>query len=205
MVQMPELITCRLTFSVVMSIFERLMSQPSGLMRECLILAALKSAELDAVQDLRVEVRPAEVDPRAEATADIAIWQGPLIQELFLVTPRAGLSATMTARASRLLENLDLRRVHVLTQLEDGRTPGEHTVVMSMISGGTFGFQDISLVDIRSKIESITDDLPRPLLRTALHRLDQYLRAHADPALADEYVLSLYDTRPEIVRDPAGV
>jgi len=205
MTPMPKLITCRLTFSTVMSIFEKLMDEPSGLLRECLVLAALKSAETDADEGLHVEVRSAKTGPRQEGTADIAIYRGPVLQKLFLVTPRAELPATVAARASRLLEDLDLSRIHVLTEQEGGPTPGERMIAMSMTSGGTLGYQDISVLDIRSKIASVTDDLSRPLLRTALHRLDQYLRTHTDPDLADEYVLSLYDSRPDIVRAPTEV
>lgn len=196
MVPMPELITCRLTFSTVMSIFEKLIDEPSGLMRGCLILAALKSAEADADQALRVVVRQ---------PAEIAVCRGTLLQELFLVTPRAELPTTMAARASRLLEDADLPRIHVLTQKKGGATEGERTVGTSMTSGGTSGYQDVSVLDLWGEIESTTARLLRPLRRTALHRLDQYLRDHVDPDLADEYVLSLYDARPDIVREPAWV
>lgn len=200
MASMPAIATNRLTFAVVMSIFDRLLGEPSGLMREALILAALKSAEAETDHALLVEVRPNEA-----GGADIAILRGVFLQELFLVIPRAELPATMAVRASRLLEDEDLPRVHVLTDHGVEPTQGERRLAMSMTSGGTSGYQDISVLDIRHEIASATGRLHRRSRRTSLHKLDRYLRTYADPALADEYVFSLYDTRPEIVREPAGV
>lgn len=200
MASMPELVTNRLTFAVVMSIFDTLIGEPSGLMREALILAALKSVEAEADHALLVEVRPNDA-----YAADIAILRGAFLQELFLVTPRAELPATMAVRASRLLEDEDLPRVHVLTDHGVEPTQAEHRLAMSMTSGGTNGYQDISVLDIRHEIASATGRLHRRSRRASLHKLDQYLRIYADPVLADEYVLSLYDTRPDIVREPAGV
>lgn len=201
---MPELITSRLTFAVVTSILDRLMAEPSNLKREWVVLASLLSAEAEADELLHVEVSPAHAaNPRAGTIGEVAIWRGGLLQEIFLVAPRETLPEAMVVRASHLLDQADLPRIHIVTETRSGATAAGAGLGMAMASGGHTGYQDVSVLDIRHEIRSVTARMPRQSRRSALHKLDLYLRAlYADPDLADEYILSLYDTSPEIVREP---
>lgn len=204
MIKMPELIASRLTFAVVTSVFDGLVARPSDLKRERLVLASLLSAEAEdsGQQHLRVEVSPAHgAGPGPGTDADIAIRRGGIAQELFLVVPRSALPEAMTKHAPYLMEQEDLPRVHILTEAESGLTEAETRILTTMASGGLSGYQDVSVLDIKSEIRSLTARLPRKSRATALLKLDKYLRTKlADPRLADEYVLSLCDLRPDIVR-----
>jgi hypothetical protein len=192
--QMPELITSRLTFGVMTSVLDRLLAESWDLRLECLVLAALLSAEAEGDETVRVEVGPGDgTPPETDIAADITIWRRSLLQELFLVTQEESLHATVV-RAARLREKADLPRVHVLTSTDAD---------LDDIFGyaGLAYDQDVSVLDIHHEIQSATARLARQSRRVALHKLYRYLRTRQPgPGLAAEYVNALDNIRPGIIR-----
>jgi hypothetical protein len=192
--QMPELITSRLTFGVMTSVLDRLLAESWDLRLECLVLAALLSAEAEGDETVRVEVGPGDgTPPETDIAADITIWRRSLLQELFLVTMEDSLHATVV-RAARLREKADLPRVHVLTSTDAD---------LDDIFGcaGLAYNQDVSVLDIHHEIQSATARLARQSRRVALHKLYRYLRTRQPgPGLAAEYVNALDSIRPDIIR-----
>jgi hypothetical protein len=197
--QMPELITSRLTFGVVTSVLDRLLAQSWDLKLECLVLAALLSAETEEDETVQVETGPVETGPgdgtapETDIAADITIWRRSLLQELFLITQEESLPATVV-RAARLREKTDLPRVHVLTS-----TDADLDDIYGCVGLGYD--QDVSVLDIHHEIQSAIARLARQSRRVALHKLYRYLRTkQPGPGLAAEYVNTLDSIRPDIIR-----
>ena len=189
---MPELITRGLTFPALASLFDQLLGRPSRGAHEQFILAALLSAAAEADGTFRVETKPLNAaDASAGTAADIQIWRRGVLEEAFEVSGNRWQTKLMQAAQTR--ERTDLPRIHVVAFA--GMTTGPD-IMHAMADEGLDADVDVSVLDVRHEIRSVTARLSRPSRKVALQTLYGYLKnRQPDDSLVTEYVDALRDAK----------
>jgi len=187
---MPELITRRLTFPALATLFDRLLDRSSRGAHEQFILAALLSAHAEADGGLRVETKSLNAsDASAGTAADVQIWRRGTLEEAFEVS--ANRWDTKIVQAAQTRERADLPRIHVIARA--GITTGVD-IVHVLTDNGLAPDEDVSVLDIRHEIRSVTARLSRPSRKAALQIIYGFLKnRQPDDELVTEYVNELHE------------
>jgi hypothetical protein len=187
---MPELITRRLTFPALAILFDRLLDRSSRGAHEQFILAALLSAQAEAEGGLRVETKSLNAsDASAGTVADVQIWRRGILEEAFEVS--ANRWDTKVLQAAQTRERADLPRIHVIARA--GITTGVD-MIQVLTNNGLASDEDISVLDIRHEIRSVTARLSRPARKAALQTVYGFLKnRQPDDGLVSEYVSELHE------------
>lgn len=163
---MPTIDATRLTFGAVTGVFDVMLATPSGGAHEQFIFAALLDAVVEEAGKGRVATKSlSAADAPAGTAADVQIFDGGVVAEAYEVT--ANEWHTKVAHAVEVLRLHDLRRVHIIGRAE--------SVTNEELRTATPLGADISVLDIRREIHSLTHRLQRTGRRAAIVKLYEHL------------------------------
>jgi hypothetical protein len=189
---MPELITRRLTFPALAAFFDRMLSRPSRGAHEQFILGALLAAAAEADGGFRVETKPLNAsDASAGTAADIQVWRRGVLEEAFEVSANRWQAKIVQAAQTR--ERADLPRIHLVAAAD---SVSGVDVVHALADEGLEADVDVSVLDIRHEIRSLTARLTRPSRKVALRVLYVYLKnRQPDDSLVVDYVNAIHEAK----------
>lgn len=187
---LPKLRVRKLTFANVSVLFDRLLNRPSKGAHEQFILAALLAAVSDATGKFRADTKSLNAaDASAGTAGDIQIWLGGIVEEAFEVTGNQW--QTKLKQAATIRDKRDLERVHIVARAS--AVSGQE-IVEELVSVGLDKDLDLSVLDIRHEIRSLTARLKRQSREAALETLYNYLKQRQpDDTLVIEYVQALHE------------
>lgn len=191
---MPELNTRSLTFPALTGLFDKLLSRPSKGAHQQFIYAALRSAEAEMEGTIRVETKTLNAaDASAGTVADIQIWRKGILEEAFEISGNQW--STKIAQAEKVRARTDLARIHIIASA-DVPPPTDVDIFHVIADNGLDSTVDVSVLDIRHEVRSVTARLSRPARRSALNTLYEYLKhKQPDDVLVIEYVQALHDAK----------
>lgn len=172
---LPPIDTTRLTFPATAALWDELLSTPSNGAYEQFIFAALLHAYVEQL-GIRANERVATkslnaADASASAAGDVQHLAGGQVLEAYEVT--ANDWGTKVAQAVELLNRFDLARVHIVGAALD-------VAAEDIASALPSPALDVSVLDIRHEIRSLTHRLLKPARRNAIERLYDHL-VHRQP------------------------
>lgn len=182
---LPAIDTSRLNFTATAALFDELLSTPSNGAYEQFIFAALLHAYVEQL-GIRANERVATkslnaADASAMAAADVQHLAGGQVIEAYEVT--ANDWRTKVTQAVETLWRYDLARVHIVGAARDVSADDISTALPTENL-------DVSVLDIRHEVRSLTHRLLKPARRNAIERLYEHL-VHRQPR--DDLVVSLVD------------
>jgi hypothetical protein len=182
---MPELAIRQLTFPRLAMLFEQMLSHPSRGAHEQFVLAALLSAVAEEDGTLRAETKSLNASDRSAGTAaDIQLWRRGVLEEAFEVT--AGPWHAKIRQAADVQARTDLNRVHIVA--DAARVTGRQ-VADALAERGLRADTDLSVLDLRHEIRSLTARIGRQGRQAALITLYDYLVSRQpDDELVSRYV-----------------
>lgn len=186
----PRLRARKLTFANVSVLFDRMLKRPSKGAHEQFILAALLAAVSDATGTFRADTKSLNAaDASAGTAGDIQIWLGGVVEEAFEVTGNQW--QTKLRQAAAIQDRKALERVHIVAQAS---AVSAEAIIDGFISAGLDKDLDLSVLDIKHEIRSLTARLRRQSREAALETLYLYLKQRQpDDTLVIEYVQALHE------------
>jgi hypothetical protein len=182
---MPELDQGKLSFFEVVALLEDLLSSPSGGVYEQFTVAAFVQAvieefDLNRLGAWRVETKNINAsDASSRTPGDVQVKRGDRVEESFEVTAADWTSKLRSAVTA--VRDYDLPRAHIVAPV-DPRT-------ISSAVGLRGAGADLSVLDVRGLLHTITAVMRKPARGNALRRLYEFLdRYHSDPERVNAYV-----------------
>lgn len=167
---LPAIDTTRLTFPAAAALFDELLSTPSNGGYEQFIFAALLHAYVEQLgirTNERVTTKSLNAaDASASAAGDVQHLAGGQVLEAYEVT--ASDWRTKVAQAVEALRRYDLARVHIVGAAGDVTA---QEIAKALPSANL----DVSVLDIRHEVRSLTHRLLKPARREAIERLYDHL------------------------------
>ncbi|MBV9124488.1 MAG: hypothetical protein JO112_14110 [Planctomycetes bacterium] len=181
---MPDLVQGALSFARVMSLFQEMLDTPSAGAHEqfitaCLLHAKVEQTNVPGHRTERVETkRLTASDASSRAAADIQIQVGSRVLEAFEVTANPWTDKVAGARDK--MRAHDLTRLHIVARVDS---------VREMLAFLMAQEEDISVLEIRAFVASLTAELTKAGRVSALKRLYELLdRYQTEIALVNAYV-----------------
>ena len=163
---MPTIDATRLTFASVTAVFDEMLATSSGGAHEQFIFAALLNAVVEEAGSGRVATKSlSAADAPAATAADVQVFDGGIVEEAYEVT--ANEWGTKVSHAVEVLRLHDLKRVHIIGRAQSVRIEE----LRAEIPPGA----DISVLDVRREVHSLTHRLQRTGRRAALVKLYEHL------------------------------
>lgn len=172
---LPPIDTTRLSFPTTAALFDQLLSTSSTGAYEQFIFAALLHAYVEQL-GIRTNERVATkslnaADASAMAAGDVQHLAGGQVLEAYEVT--ANDWRTKVTQAVEALRRYDLARVHIVGAASNASAEEIATALPP-------GNLDVSVLDIRHEVRSLTHRLLKPARRNAIERLYDHL-VHRQP------------------------
>jgi hypothetical protein len=167
---LPPIDTARLTFPAMAGLLDELLSTPSGGAYEQFVIAALLHAYVEQLgirKNERVVTKSLNAaDASAKAAGDVQHVAGGQVLEAYEVT--ANDWRTKVAQAIEALRHYDLPRVHIVGAARD-------VAAQELADALPEPTLDVSVLDIRHEVRSLTHRLLKPARRSAIERLYDHL------------------------------
>lgn len=164
--ELPRIDATKLTFAALTGLFDEMLATPSGGAHEQFIFAALLDAAVEEAGRGRVATKSlSAADAPGSTAADVQILDGGIVAEAYEVTANEWRSKV--GQALQILGQHDLRRVHIVASAA-GVTKAELRAEIPTEA-------DVSVLDVREEVHSLTHRLQRPGRRAALMKLYEHL------------------------------
>jgi len=182
---LPPVDTARLTFAAVASLWDKLLSVPSNGAYQQFVFASLLQAQVEQLglrTNERVNTKPlTAADASASTAGDVQHMAGGQVLEAYEVT--ANDWRTKVKQAIEAMQRYDLARVHVVGAAAN---VDADDIAKALPQAGL----DVSVLDIRHEVRSLTHRLLKPARRVAVERLYDHL-VHRQPR--EDLVVRLVD------------
>lgn len=172
---LPAIDTSRLSFPATAGLLDELLSTPSNGAYEQFVFAALLHAHVEQL-GIRTNERVATkslnaADASAMAAGDVQHLAGGQVLEAYEIT--ANDWRTKVTQAVEALRRYDLARVHIVGAAHD---VSADEIAIALPPGNL----DVSVLDVRHEVRSLTHRLLKPARRDAVERLYDHL-VHRQP------------------------